>query len=137
MLTRSVLVLVAGLLVAIAFGSPAVSSETAQPLFVKVHADWCGTCTKLEPTWSALQEEFGGEATFVVLDVTDRAKLDRAQAEADQLGIDAFFAAYKAKTGTIGILDGKTGEPLAVMKGETNVARYREALERARGEAAS
>ena len=137
MLTRSILVLVAGLLVAIAFGSPAVSSETAQPLFVKVHADWCGTCTKLEPTWSALQEEFGGEATFVVLDVTDRAKLDRAQAEADQLGIEAFFAAYKAKTGTIGILDGKTGEPLAVMKGETNVARYREALERARGEAAS
>jgi thiol-disulfide isomerase/thioredoxin len=130
MLTRSILVLVAGLLVAIAFGSPAVSSETAQPLFVKVHADWCGTCTKLEPTWSALQEEFGGEATFVVLDVTDRGKLAHAQAEADQLGIEAFFAAYKAKTGTIGILDAKTGDPIAVMKGETNVDRYREALKR-------
>jgi hypothetical protein len=35
MLTRSILVLVAGLLVAIAFGSPAVSSETAQPLFAR------------------------------------------------------------------------------------------------------
>ena len=136
MSTRSLLVFVA-LLAAVALGGPALSSETSKPLFVKVHADWCGTCTKLEPTWSALQQEFGGEASFVVLDVTDRGKLDQAQAEADRLGIDAFFAAYKAKTGTIGILDGSTGEPLVVLKGETNVSRYREALERARGGSSS
>lgn len=137
MSARSLLVLVTGLLLTIAFGSPGLSNETAQPLFVKVHADWCGTCTRLEPTWSALEEEFGGKATFVVLDVTDRAALTRAQAEADRLGIGAFFAAHKARTGTIGILDGRTGEPLAVMKGETEVARYREALVRAESEGGS
>jgi thiol-disulfide isomerase/thioredoxin len=137
MFARSVLVLAMGLLLTVAFGSPGLSNETVQPLFVKVHADWCGTCTRLEPTWSELQEEFGGEATFVVLDVTDRAALERAQAEADRLGIGAFFAVHKARTGTIGILDGRTGEPLAVMKGETNVARYREAWTRAQSGDAS
>jgi thiol-disulfide isomerase/thioredoxin len=136
-LARSTLVLATGLLLTIALGSPGFSNEAAQPVFVKVHADWCGTCTRLEPTWSALQEEFGGEATFVVLDVTNRDALERAQAEADRLGIGAFFAAHKARTGTIGILDGRTGEPFAVMKGETNVARYREAWARAQSEGAS
>ncbi len=137
MFARSVLVLAAGLLLTIAVGSPGFSNETVQPLFVKVHADWCGTCTRLEPTWSALQQEFGDQATFVVLDVTDRGALERAQAEADRLGIGAFFAVHKARTGTIGILDGKTGEPLAVMKGETDVTRYREAWAHAQGEGAS
>ena len=137
MFARSVLVLAAGLLLTIALGSPGFSNETVQPLFVKVHAELCGTCTRLEPTWSALQQEFGDQATFVVLDVTDRGALERAQAEADRLGIGAFFAVHKARTGTIGILDGKTGEPLAVMKGETDVTRYREAWARAQGEGAS
>jgi thiol-disulfide isomerase/thioredoxin len=136
-LARSVLVLATGLLLTIGLGGSSSADETAQPVFVKVHADWCGTCTRLEPTWSALQDEFGDEASFVVLDVTNRDALERAQAEADRLGIEAFFAVYKARTGTIGILDGKTGEPFVVMKGETNLAPYREAWARAQSQGAS
>ncbi len=28
--------------------------EVAKPMVVKIHADWCGTCTKLNTTWEAL-----------------------------------------------------------------------------------
>ncbi len=70
-----------------------------------------------------------------MLDVTDRESLARATAEADRLRIRAFFDAYKSKTGTVGILDGVTREPVSVLKGETDVAKYEAALATAQGRA--
>jgi thiol-disulfide isomerase/thioredoxin len=104
---------------------PAVSETEAPetPIVAKVHADWCGTCTKLETTWTELQTRYGDDVRFVVLDVTDRDTLTVAQAEADRLGIRGFFDHYKGTTGVIGIIDPTTGGA-EVLKGELDADRY-------------
>ena len=111
-----------GLLLAAA----SAGSETtapARPIVAKIHADWCGTCTRLETTWQELESRYGGDVRFVILDVTDRDSLSGAEAEADRLGIRAFFDTYKGRTGVIGIIDPATGEA-DVLKGELDAERY-------------
>jgi thiol-disulfide isomerase/thioredoxin len=111
------------------------ADDASKPFVVKIHADWCGTCRRLEATLEALRERTGDDVRIVVLDVTDRESLALATAEADRLRIRAFFDAYKSKTGTVGILDGVTREPVSVLKGETDVAKYEAALATAEGRA--
>lgn len=108
------------------------AEETAAttPLVVKIHADWCGTCTKLNPVMTQLEERVGPDARVVVLDVTDKAAVEASRAKADSLGISAFFDAYKGKTGTVGVLTA-AGEPVDVFKGELSVDAYVAALAKA------
>ncbi len=116
-------------------GDPQVSSQedASSPLVVKIHADWCGTCTRIEEPLEALRQKQGDQARYVVLDVTDREAVSASQAEADRLGIRAFFDKYKGKTGTVGVLNGATRETVSVLKGEMDVVVYEEALATARG----
>jgi len=65
----------------------------SKPFVVKIHADWCGTCTRMNPTFEALREQESGDARIVVLDVTDKQSLAASTAEADRLGIRSFFDA--------------------------------------------
>ena len=111
------------------------ADDASKPFVVKIHADWCGTCRRLEATLEALRERTGDDVRIVVLDVTDRESLALATAEADRLRIRAFFDAYKSKTGTVGILDGVTRKPVSVLKGEMDVAEYEAALATAEGRA--
>lgn len=106
--------------------------EAARSVYiVKVHADWCGTCTRLEPTWKQIEAKLGDRAELVVFDVTDRDSVAAARAEADRLGLRAVFDAHKSRTGTIAIVDGKSGEVVEAFKGELDFAKYESALERA------
>lgn len=106
------------------------AEQAAKPMIVKIHADWCGTCVRLNSTMAALEEEVGDDAVIVVLDVTDRNAVTASAAEADRLGIDAFFDAYKAKTGTVGVLTAN-GETVVVLKGEFGTEKYLAAVKRA------
>ena len=107
--------------------------EPAKPMVVKIHADWCGTCTKLNTTWEALRKEHGDSVEFVILDVTDRSSTASSRELAESLGITGLFDQYKSQTGTIAVVDGATLQPVEVLKGELDVARYRPAIEKARG----
>jgi thiol-disulfide isomerase/thioredoxin len=111
----------------------AAGDDASQPFVVKIHADWCGTCQRLNPTWDELQSSLGGQARLVVFDVTDRAAVERSTEEADRLNLRSFFDAYKSKTGTVAVLHGVSREPVEVLKGETNAAVYVEAVARASG----
>jgi len=118
--------------------APAAAEDPANsPLLVKIHADWCGTCTRLNPTWDALQAKYGDSVQLVVLDVTDKEALVRSTAEADRLGIREFFDDYKSKTGTIGVLNGSNGEVVRVLKGETDATAYEAPLAHAAGQTPS
>ena len=125
--------ILAGGLVAAAASAGEVSADAdaSKPFIVKIHADWCGTCTRLNGTWEALEKSVGSEARLVVLDVTDKEALARSRAEADRLGLRSFFDAYKSQTGTVAVLDGATREPVSVMKGELDAGRYEAAVARA------
>jgi thiol-disulfide isomerase/thioredoxin len=127
------------LLAAMAQGESAVSAadDASKPFIVKIHADWCGTCTRMNPTFETLQQKYGSQTRIVVLDVTDKESLADAKAEADRLGIREFLDRNKSKTGTVGVLHGASREAVVVMKGETDVAAYEAAISAARKEGAS
>ena len=101
--------------------------EDARPTLVKIHANWCGTCQRIESTWEELKTSYGERANFVVFDVTDRAALQKSQAEAERLGLTNVLDEYKSSTGTIAII-GPDGETLDVFKGVTDAERYEGAL---------
>jgi thiol-disulfide isomerase/thioredoxin len=108
----------------------APAPDSAQPYIVKVHADWCGTCSALEPTWQKIEAEYRGKARLVVFDVTNKKAVDKSRAEAEMLGLTGVFDRYKGKTGTIAVLDAQRN-PIAVMKGELDFTRYKEAIAQA------
>jgi|SRR3990172_9068865 len=113
-----------------AMGANAKGEGAGRPMIVKIHAEWCGTCTKLEPTFEKLEREAGREVLIVILDVTDRAAFEKSREQADRLRIRDFFDANRSLTGTVGILDSQ-GRLVAVFRGEYDPARYIEALRKA------
>jgi thiol-disulfide isomerase/thioredoxin len=126
-LTAAAVLLLAG-------ASAQAGEAAAKPIIAKIHADWCGTCTQLNPTMVELEKRVGGEAIVVTLDVSDKDAVARSAAEADRLGIRKFFDSYKSKTGTVGIID-TSGKIVQIYKGELDVDKYVSALERAEKEA--
>lgn len=108
---------------------PAGAEETG-PIVAKIHADWCGTCTRMQPAWERAENELGTEARFVVLDVSDASTLKASREQAAALGIEAFFQANQSKTGTVGVLNA-SGEPSATFKGSLPVDEIRAAIEEA------
>ena len=123
---------IAGLLVAALFGFAVAAQAdhhgSSKAMLVKIHADWCGTCTKLNTTWEVLQQEHGANVRFVILDVTNQSAVEKSRAEAERLGITALFDKYKASTGTVAVVNSATGETVSVMKGEFDAAKYASAI---------
>ena len=122
------------LALALLLASLPAGSETAtqKPIVAKIHADWCGTCTRLEPTWEELQARYGDDVRFVVLDVTDREAIGRSAAEAQSLGITPFFEKNKGNTGVVGVIDAE-GDVTQVFRGELDAKRYDESITAALG----
>ena len=117
------ILLVLGLLLCLV--APAGAEDaTANLRVVKIHADGCGTCVKLNPTWEALRSKHGDAVDFVVFDVTDDDAKAAAAQTAKARDLEAVLATYGGRTGTILVLGPAGGEPVAVLKGETDVARY-------------
>lgn len=100
----------------------------AAPLVVKIHADWCGKCAKIEPTWVRVEEELADDARIVVLDVTDRETTEAAAARAEELGLGDFFRAFRARTGTVAVFPPGATEPATVLVAETDFDAYRTAV---------
>ena len=108
-------------------GSTGSIDLTGKPTVVKIHANWCGTCQRIEGTWDQLKETYGDSANFVVFDVTDKQSVEKSQAEAKKLGLTGVFDEYKSRTGTIAVV-GPDGETVSVFKGVSDPTRYDDAI---------
>ena len=104
-----------------------VADSSDKPTVVKIHANWCGTCQRIEGTWDQLKATYGDNAKFVVFDVTDKESVAKSKAEAKKLGLTGVFDEYKSRTGTIAVV-GPDGETVSVFKGVEDPSRYDEAL---------
>ncbi len=118
-------------LLALPVAATAGEMAAERPYLVKVHADWCGTCVRLDSTWKELQAAYDGKAELVRFDVTDRDAIEASRKEAERLGLTGFFEDHKAKTGIIAVLDAER-KPVEVLKGETDLDAYGRAFDQAR-----
>ncbi|BAZ70251.1 MAG: thioredoxin family protein [Pelatocladus maniniholoensis HA4357-MV3] len=112
-------------------GGPLAKELQGKPVVVDVFATWCPGCKNIAPTLSQLKQEYSGKVNFVVLDVTDKAKLKQTEAMAQRLGLGKFLEANKSKTSTVAIVDPATGNILTIFKNNPNKADYTKVLDTA------
>jgi thiol-disulfide isomerase/thioredoxin len=112
-------------------GEPLAKELQGKPVLVDVYATWCPSCKNIAPTLSQLKQEYSGKVNFVVLDVTDKAKIQETQAQAEKLGLGKFLEDNKSKTSTVAIFDPATGNILTVFKNNPNKADYTKILDTA------
>jgi len=113
-------------------GASLAGEMAVTPRVVKIHADWCGTCVKLNPTWEALEKEYGDSVDFIIFDMTDVASKSKAQTLADELELAPILAKYGGGTGQIVILPAGSSEPTAVLKGQMDPGVYAGPIAQAR-----
>lgn len=77
----------------------------------KIHADWCGSCKILEPSFVALRKRFSDTATFVVFDRTNKESTQKSKQMAAELHLEDAFEQH-TKTGQILVFNAKSGELL-------------------------
>lgn len=112
-------------------GGPLAKSLQGKPVIVDVYATWCAGCKNIAPTLSQLKQEYAGKANFVVLDVSDRAKLKQTEALAKKLGLGKFLQANKSSTSTVAIVDPGTGKILTMFKNNANKSDYSSVIDSA------
>ncbi|MEA5574627.1 TlpA family protein disulfide reductase [Calothrix sp. UHCC 0171] len=112
-------------------GGPLAQELQGKPVLVDVYATWCAGCKNIAPTLSQLKQDYADKVNFVVLDVTDKAKVQETQAQAEKLGLSKFLEANKSKTSTVAIVDPATGNILTMFKNNPNKADYTKILDAA------
>lgn len=93
---------------------------------VTFHADWCGTCRKLEPELTSARANGdldNQNVLFVTLDLTNDTTKHQAALMASALGISDFYESNRGKTGFVLLVNGKTGETVGRIKGDTKAAK--------------
>jgi len=97
---------------------------------VKVHADWCTTCTKTEGAMAQLANEHSkSDVKFMTIDLTNDETAAKSYKIAKKYGVKDAVKNYRS-TGMVLILDGKTHKPLEVMTGVKSFADYNKAVEK-------
>ncbi|BAU14598.1 hypothetical protein LEP3755_51470 [Leptolyngbya sp. NIES-3755] len=102
-----------------------------KPTIVKIYADWCSACQRLRPVTDSLQQQFNGQANFVIFDVTNRSTTQAAEARARELGLSDFLATYRSQTSTVAIINPSNGQILRQFRYNFNQQDYVNGIESA------
>jgi hypothetical protein len=106
-------------------------ASAAKPYVVKLPARWCPVCMVTKDVWREIEAAYAGRVNLVVLDFTNDANTAASRAEAVRLGLGQFFSDYEGATGVVVVLNGRTREVLASIKGSRDFAEYRTAIDSA------
>ncbi|MDP0500215.1 MAG: thioredoxin domain-containing protein [Verrucomicrobiota bacterium JB022] len=95
---------------------------------VKIHADWCVVCKRLEPAFEAAQSELKeADVAFLKFDLTSDATQAASQEKARELGLEALFA-QRLPTGIVVVYDPETQEIRQILKVNRSGAQMAEAI---------
>jgi thiol-disulfide isomerase/thioredoxin len=111
--------------------STAQAADSDRPFVVKLHAQWCPVCMSTKAVWSQVEAAYADRANLVVFDFTNENTTDASRAEAERLGLGAFFEENVGWTGAVVVLDGRTRQETAAIQGSRNFAEYRTAIDAA------
>ncbi len=91
-----------------------VSAAGAPKLMaVQFHADWCGSCAKIEPQLEKARGKAdldNKDVLFVKLDLTNGMTRNQAALLASAIGLGDFYKENNGKTGFVLLVDAATGE---------------------------
>jgi thiol-disulfide isomerase/thioredoxin len=110
---------------------PLAKQLQGKPVVVDIYASWCPACRNIAPTLSGLRQQYANRVHFVVLDVSDKAKVEASMATAQKLGLAAFFAANKTQTGLVAIIDPSTGKIITQHRNNATASAYTSVLNKA------
>lgn len=108
--------------------NPAIADSN--PMFVTISGiSSCSTCKKFEPIREELEQEYGDRVTFITLDVSSKASLEKAREDAEFAGISKFFEDNKGSVPTVGILCPGGEKVEKIFLGEINKQAYEKILD--------
>lgn len=80
---------------------------------VQFHADWCGSCAKIEPQLNKARGKAdldNQDVLFVKLDLTNGTTRNQSALLASAIGLGEFYKENNGKTGFVLLVNGSTGE---------------------------
>lgn len=66
-----------------------VAIATQKPTLIEFYADWCSVCQSMAPTMQALEQQYGGDINFVMLNVDEAQWLPQMD-QYDVTGVPQF-----------------------------------------------
>ena len=100
-----------------------------QYVLVRFHADWCGACATLKPTYAEAQKRLAqAPVLFVTLDMTTKETKQQAEFMAASLDLDAAWTTSGLKTGQMLLVDSKTHEVVQTFKSDETIDRVMEGI---------
>jgi len=107
-------------------------SHRPKLMVVKVYADWCSKCRRIDGTYRALEKQtFQGQVQYVVLDVSNRKKAKASEARAQALGIGKWFKEYRAITSIVAVISVQDKQVRGMVFNETNLDKYVTVIQKA------
>ena len=96
---------------------------------VRVHADWCRTCQKLDPVFAKLKSRSKDKPVlFVTFDRSNKATSQQAEYLAGVLGLDTVWLKHGDKVGTIVLIDAKRKSFVASLSAKSTLETLEAAI---------
>lgn len=104
-------------------------AELPQLIALRFHANWCGPCAKLAPSYDALKTAFQDKSVlFLTLDFTDTPERKQSEYLAGTLGLEDIWRDNSMTTGRILIIDRESKKIVSTFSSTQQLAEMKKAL---------
>ena len=112
----------------------AKTAELPQLIALRYHADWCGACTKLAPTFDAVKDRFQEKSIlFVTLDFTEPSDCKQSEFLAGALNLGEIWRDNAMITGRVLVIDRTSNQLVDTFTASHSPDEIADALDRLLG----